>query len=208
MTDDEEKRRPGRRGAQTREKILEVAEQLIARHGVEGFELKEVAAQVGIRSPSIFAHFKGREDLAEAVSRRVGEVIVEHFEVEGDDPGEALRKAVRNLVAHLAANPAHVRILLADLARYREVHRLTGAAEQVLKAERRVAGLLSRGQEQGVFRLVRSDGYIAQMLGGILSILAWYGWDEEGKLQGPVTLEGLQQQAEEAALRYLDVRLD
>ena len=70
---------PGRRGQQTRERILEVAEELIARHGVEAFELKEVAARVGIRSPSIFAHFKGREDLAECVSRRVGETIVAQF---------------------------------------------------------------------------------------------------------------------------------
>jgi len=191
------------RGQKTRDRILEVAEELIARHGVAGFELKDVAARVGIRSPSIFAHFKGREDLAEAVARRVGQVIVDQFEVEGTDPETILRHALRNLVAHLAANPAHVRILLADLGRHREVNELSGSAEQVLRAEQRVAGLLNAGVQSGAFRKVAADQYIAFMLGGILSSLAWYGWDEQGNLQGPVTLSRIQRDAEDIALRFL-----
>jgi len=191
------------RGQKTRDRILEVAEELIARHGVAGFELKDVAARVGIRSPSIFAHFKGREDLAEAVARRVGQVIVDLFEIEGSDPETVLRRSIRNLVAHLAANPAHVRILLADLSRHREVNQLSGSAEQVLRAEARVSALLAAGVQAGSFRKVAADAYIAFMLGGILSSLAWYGWDEHGNLQGPVTLSRIQRDAEDIALRFL-----
>jgi AcrR family transcriptional regulator len=191
------------RGQRTRERILEVAEELIARHGVEGFELKDVAAKVGIRSPSIFAHFKGREDLAEAVARRVGEAVVEQFPIEAGEPEQVLRKAVSNLVAHLARNPAHVRILLADLGRHREVNQLSGSAEQVLAAASRVKVLLDLGTSQGAFRKVRPDQYIAFMLGGILSSIAWYGWDQEGTLQGPLTVGLIQRDAEEMAVRFL-----
>ncbi len=204
MTDETEEK-SGRvgRGQKTRDRILEVAEELIARHGVAGFELKDVAARVGIRSPSIFAHFKGREDLAEAVARRVGQVIVDQFDIEGTDPETVLRRSIRNLVAHLAANPAHVRILLADLGRHREVNQLSGSAEQVLRAEERVAALLDAGVKAGSFRQVAADAYIAFMLGGILSSLAWYGWDDQGALQGPVTLSRIQRDAEDIALRFL-----
>jgi AcrR family transcriptional regulator len=52
----------------TRDRILEVAEELIALHGMEGFQLKDVAERVGIRPPSIFAHFRSREAVGEAVA--------------------------------------------------------------------------------------------------------------------------------------------
>jgi AcrR family transcriptional regulator len=207
VTDEtEDKLKRAGRGHRTRERILEVAEELIARHGVEGFELKDVAAKVGIRSPSIFAHFKGREDLAEAVARRVGEAVVEQFPVQGDSPEGVLRAAVGNLVQHLSRNPAHVRILLADLGRHREVNQLSGSAEQVLEAAGRVKGVLEHGHAQGVFRKVRPDEYIAFMLGGILSSLAWYGWDEDGRLQGPLTVERIERDAQEMAVRFLMLR--
>jgi AcrR family transcriptional regulator len=150
--DEGDKQSRAGRGPKTRERILEVAEELIARQGVEGFELKDVAARVGIRSPSIFAHFKGREDLADAVARRVGKIITDQFDIEGTDPEKVLRRAVKNLVSHLATHPAHVRILLADLGRHREVNQLSGSAEQVLRAGARVAALLDAGVQKGVFR--------------------------------------------------------
>ncbi len=204
MTDPPEDQSPRvGRGQKTRDRILAVAEELIARHGVAGFELKDVAARVGIRSPSIFAHFKGREDLAEAVARRVGQVIVDLFDVEGSDPEATLRRAIRSLVAHLAANPAHVRILLADLSQHREVDQLSGSAEHVRRAEQRVEALLAAGVQAGCFRKVEADAYMAFMLGGILSSLAWYGWDERGNLQGRVSLARIQRDAEDIALAFL-----
>jgi len=193
-----------RRGQNTRERILQVSEELIAQHGLERFELKEVAARVGIRSPSIFAHFKGKDAVALEVSRRVGLSVLAHFVVETEgDPLEVLRASVRRLVAHLAGNPAHVRLLLADLARQREIQHIDGAAQQVEPAEARLAALLAWGRERGVFRQVRTDLYMAQMLGAILSLLAWYGWDEEGELQGQADLRSLQADAAEMAVRYL-----
>jgi hypothetical protein len=50
---------------------------------------------------------------------------------------------------------------------------------------------------------VRADSYISFVLGGIMSSLAWYGWDEHGNLQGPVTLARIQRDAEEVAVRFL-----
>jgi len=55
----------------TRDRILEVAEEIISRSGMEGMRLKDVAARVGIQPPSIFAHFEGREAIGNAVAARV-----------------------------------------------------------------------------------------------------------------------------------------
>lgn len=196
-------KRGGKRGKHTRERILHVAEQLIAVRGVDGFELKDVAAGVGIRAPSIFAHFKGREDLAEAVARRVGRVVLEQFRAEGAAPEAMLGSAVRSMVGHLAQHPAHVRILLADLGRHREGGELSGSAEQVGDALVKVEQLLERGTAAGVFRPVRPDLFMAHMLGAVLGALAWYGWDDEGRLQGPIAVEDVVREIEWLALSYL-----
>jgi len=192
VTDEaEDHKTASKRGKQTRERILEVAEQLIAEHGVEAFELKEVAARVGIRSPSIFAHFKGREDLAEAVARRVGIQVVDHFRPEGETPRQMVNAAVRSMVLHLASNPAHARILLADLARHREGGGPSGSAVQLGEAHHQVGRLIAHGQTLGVFRELRTDLFTAQMIGAILAALAWYGFPAEGGVPGPIEVEDI-----------------
>lgn len=51
----------------TLEQIKKVSMPLFARQGYEGTSLSEIAQGVGIKKPSIYAHFKGKEDLFFAV---------------------------------------------------------------------------------------------------------------------------------------------
>ena len=50
-----------------REQVLRVAEALFARAGYRGVGLREIAAQVGIRAPSLFKHFASKQALYNAV---------------------------------------------------------------------------------------------------------------------------------------------
>jgi AcrR family transcriptional regulator len=54
----------------TRNKILDAAEQLFAKNTYEGTTLREIAKQVGIREPSLYAHFTNKEAIYEAVIDR------------------------------------------------------------------------------------------------------------------------------------------
>jgi AcrR family transcriptional regulator len=47
----------------TARKIKEVALSHFAKHGYEGASLANIADDVGIKKPSIYAHFKGKDDL-------------------------------------------------------------------------------------------------------------------------------------------------
>ncbi|QOS99791.1 TetR/AcrR family transcriptional regulator [Brevibacterium sp. JNUCC-42] len=47
----------------TANKIKEAALQCFALHGYEGTSLAQIANEVGIKKPSIYAHFKAKEDL-------------------------------------------------------------------------------------------------------------------------------------------------
>jgi len=68
----EASRRRARRGGDlTAERILDAAEVLFAERGFAGTTLRDVASQVGVRNPSIYNHFSGKEALYEAVLGRV-----------------------------------------------------------------------------------------------------------------------------------------
>jgi len=190
-----------RSGAETRERILEVAEELIARDGFEGFQLKEIAERLGIRSPSIFAHFKGRQEISDAVAREVlAQLAAIPPEWPEGDPRRVLRSWARNLVAYLVDRPAHFRILLRELARRGVSPEFEEAAEVSAVIDEQTAELLRRGVRSGQFRRIRPEAFQAQLLGGVLVNLAWAGWDEYGGSIQKVPLSQLQREAEQLAL--------
>ena len=58
------------RGEVTAGRILDMAEALFARHGYEGTTLRDVAAGVGLRTPSLYNHFSSKAVLYAAVLER------------------------------------------------------------------------------------------------------------------------------------------
>jgi TetR/AcrR family transcriptional regulator len=59
-----------RRGADTAERILDAAEALFAERGYAATTLRDVAAVVGVRNPSLYNHFSSKEALYAAVLER------------------------------------------------------------------------------------------------------------------------------------------
>ena len=47
----------------TKDKILESALTLFAANGYDGTSVEEIAQSVGIKAPSLYKHFKGKEDI-------------------------------------------------------------------------------------------------------------------------------------------------
>ena len=59
-----------RKGERTAERILDAAEALFAERGYAGATLRDVAADVGLRTPSLYNHFPSKESLYAAVLER------------------------------------------------------------------------------------------------------------------------------------------
>jgi len=51
----------------TKEKILEKALILFAERGYENVSVEEIAAEVGIKAPSIYKHYKSKQDIFDAI---------------------------------------------------------------------------------------------------------------------------------------------
>ena len=51
----------------TRERIIEEALTLFAENGYDGTGVERIAERVGIKAPSLYKHFKGKEDILNAI---------------------------------------------------------------------------------------------------------------------------------------------
>lgn len=203
-------RKPGpRRGAgTTRALILDEAERLIGLHGMEGFRLQDLAEQVGIRPPSVFAHFPGRKAITEAVSRRVVEGIFSALTVvEPQDPPQTVETMVSGLVRHLAANPVRIRLLMRDLVQSGAGVEEDQSQPLVDQVASQLDELLQRGAQQGHFREVSVHGFMAQTVGAVLANFAWFRVTEWDQPVPEHEIDTVEREALDLVRRYLSPRL-
>ena len=81
--------------AGSKEDILAAAKRAAMAHGYTGLNFREIAAEVGIKAPSIYHHFPTKADLGAAVAKRYWEDSVVDLEAIADqspDPLEALHR--------------------------------------------------------------------------------------------------------------------
>ena len=78
-----------------REKLLRAAEAVVAKHGVHGFRLSDVAAQLGVQVPSLYNHFASRDDLLVQLAAQLSDDFLKSGaaqRVRGGDAMEILRR--------------------------------------------------------------------------------------------------------------------
>jgi AcrR family transcriptional regulator len=200
---DPEKASPG-----TRDKILEAAERLISLHGTEGFQLKDVADAVGIRPPSVYAHFDGKDAISREVAFRLYRGIyleVDPSDLETGDPAELMRNLIHRIVRYFEKHPGHLRLVLRDIAHSAFAAEQTEppTLETWTKTTSIFQRIVERGIESGQFRSIRSAAALSQIVGAILVNLCWFGWDDQGHPKSGVTVSDVVVESQEMALRLL-----
>ncbi len=92
----------------TREHILDSAERLFSRHGVDGVAVRDLARAAGLTPSSLYNHFRSKQALYDAVLERDLKPLMEIIAA-AVRPGALERDTVRGtlerLVTHLAARP-------------------------------------------------------------------------------------------------------
>ena len=63
----------------TKEKILDAALSLFAENGYDGTSVEQIANVVGIKAPSLYKHYKGKEDILNALIDSAEERYEEMF---------------------------------------------------------------------------------------------------------------------------------
>ena len=127
-----------RKGAETRERILEIAEASVLAKGFAATSIEEVIAEAGITKSGFFYHFKDKNELARAMLRRYVEAndrlfddIFERGRQLSDDPLQAFLISLKLLAEIMADLPnGHPGCLIASICYQerlfdREVRELT-----------------------------------------------------------------------------------
>ncbi len=110
-------RRAERREA-TRREILDAAWEIARREGLSAVTLREVAAQIGMRSPSLYTHFDSKSAIYDAMFAQAWTELQDVFDAMPPQP-EAPRRAM------LALAETFFGFAVADLARYQLMNQRT-----------------------------------------------------------------------------------
>jgi TetR/AcrR family transcriptional regulator len=143
------------RRADTRDRVLQVAQALFAERGYRGTSLRDISARIGIRAPSLLHHFSSKEALYLAVLERVFDRLDQAAGslLARTDGGfrDSIRDAIEGSIDFIARRPDFARILWNEFIDER------GTGRQLFK--RRVPPLwgtlqnfIREGQQGGEFR--------------------------------------------------------
>lgn len=160
---------PGAEPEGRRDQVLRVAAGLFARRGYRGVGLREIAAEVGIRAPSLFKHFRSKHALYNAVLLHIFTRLDDVADrLEGDAPFAArLEEFVNGYIDLVATDPTVVPLLFRELMERSEA--MEPDTRQAASAiYLRIDAFIEAGQRAGAFRAVDRFRFQLALTGAIL----------------------------------------
>jgi AcrR family transcriptional regulator len=159
--------RPYVKSKARKQQIVDAALLLVSEHGVRGATLNRVAAEVGLTTPGLYAHFSSRRELLLAALDQVFDRVRElHRAAAHPDALVRLREIgeahTRLVLTEDAFAPALFEFIAAPPDE--DLREVVGAKELVLVDD--LAEIVKEGQEQGTIRPDVDPYQIAWMLVG------------------------------------------
>jgi AcrR family transcriptional regulator len=166
----------GSHGPKTMEAIRKAGLRLIFEHGYAAMSLRQLAAEVGIQSGSLYNHISTKQELLfDLVRDHINELLRQlERALEGKErPAEKLRAFVAFHVTYHMTKKREVFIANSELRslepkNYDAIVALRGAYEQ------RLARILAEGVAEGVFEVVDVQVATFAILSLLTGLTAWY----------------------------------
>lgn len=148
-------RQAGSRGDETRRAIYEAAIELIATHGFEAFNLRELASRCGIKAGSLYNYMASKEDLLKTLLERVMNDLLQEFDEQVaclTDPISQMRAVVRLHVMFHTQRRTEVILGNTELRSLspENYKMITGLRSQY---ENQIRGIIAMGMAKGVFHV-------------------------------------------------------
>ena len=166
----------------SKDAILDAAQDLIALHGYAGFSIRDLSRESGLAKGTIYHHFQDKREIYRNVMERDFSELVGSLQEAvaiTDEPVAWLRCFVRAYLRQANDRRTHIRALL------RELGAMEGEMRQMaLKIREGVAGpvvaVIQRGIAQGYFRNVPPQVAVMSLIGALNTYIAWQLVVDEG----------------------------
>lgn len=189
----------------TRDLILDIAEAEIAEKGVEGLRLKDIADQVGIQLPSLYAHFASRKELLEALADQLMDELLDVYErLDGLPPREILLASADRTIDFYVAKRGYARLLLADFPTpyaHSIFNKTNVKIGRVLKI---INHAIQRGVQEGTVRDIPPDLFLSFRMGVTLFPLFMRGNSEQQEMvRDPQVIERIKRESNRLLSLYV-----
>jgi len=104
--------------ADTRQRLLDIAEQLFAERGFYGVSIAAIASEVGLTKQGLLHYFNSKEKLYGAIVQRISDDFQDHQREAlqaSEDPAERLEKYYAALAEPTETNVQRTRLLMREL---------------------------------------------------------------------------------------------
>ncbi len=160
-------------GRGTRDRILDAALEVFSERGFDGATVRQIAAKVGVSDPALYAHFKGKQEIFEALLKLAGPDLLASAGAESmfnKMPAQiAIPKMFGNIIATWATPRARAFASL-DLRMGPD-----GLANMLQDVSTRLRPLFSAWQERGELRSdIPVEVAIWQVIGPLASLRITY----------------------------------
>jgi TetR/AcrR family transcriptional regulator len=178
----------------TRKRLLDAAEVVFSKHGLDGASTEAIARRAGVSKTMLFYYFQNKEQLYLEVLKRLFELVVDPSraaEIENMSPREALRAIVHGYFDIHLNRPAFAELTLREAMTYggKHLHRLRYDLPFVGQLIR----VLRRGVLSGEFRGVDPLKTTVSMVGMIKILFAYRAAMERVLEQEVLTGEAVQE---------------
>jgi AcrR family transcriptional regulator len=139
----------------SRDSLLEAACLLFAEHGYEATSMKDIAAALGVRAPSLYNHVAAKQDILLAIMDKAMDRAIDALAEALDgvtDVADRLRVATESLVLDFLRNPAEVTVCNTEVRSLEPDNRAAIVAKRDYYAAQ-VRQIIDEGCRDGRFRV-------------------------------------------------------
>lgn len=159
-----------------RERILDAAEVIFAKHGFFAAKVSDVAKEAGVADGTIYLYFKSKDDLLISLFERRMQQLNTALKaaIAGKPPLVALKAFIRAYVELLSTEPAATEVLTIELRQSSKFMKEYDNPEFV-DFLRTLGGIIATAQESGELDASIPPHIVARMIFGLLDelSLAW-----------------------------------
>ena len=142
----------------TKENIRQTAEKLFRERGYAAIGMRELAREVGIEAPSIYNHYKSKDDLLREICFDIAGQFFEAFEqadTRNEKPGKKIKHLIMAHVGVIARNLEASEVFFNEWMFLQEPH-LSQFKKMRYEYEMKFREVIEKGMKQGTFRTMNS----------------------------------------------------